>query len=966
MGLLTNAFSGVLEKSWTAATEVTIDSAIASATADLERVSATVTDVDDESLGRFLGAPETAACLRMLFIARVHGSEPTTDQLREIFVGRFERTFPNADSGHADGLFEAMAAATEQLLAVGAASGDAEAQQAVAAAHVRRIGEELAGLRASLETLLATPAAALEEYLEWERLYRGQVLVRHGTITPPSFDASERVPVGDIYIEAKFRIPGGAGREERQVSGAELAATMNRTVALGDPGAGKSTFALKLAYDLARERATVAGGAPTPLIVTLKDYGAEKQRSHPSLLQWIESVVNADYNVAPPEGAVEYLLASGRAVVILDGLDELLDTSYRREITRDIETFAARFVASPMLVTSRRIGYAQAPLDPRCFDIAHLSELGEEQVAKYAELWFGLRRELNPKEQRQMSADFLRDSAEATDDLRRNTLMLALLCNIYRGDGYIPRQRPQVYEKCAVMLFERWDRGRRIVAPLEFERHLRPAMQHLAYWIYSGADLRGGVTEAALVKSATDFLLERRFDDEDAARQEAQRFVEFCRGRAWVFTDTGTTASGERLYQFTHRTFLEFFAAEHLVRTHRTPQDLGAVLLPRIQEGEWDVVAQLAFQLQDDNIDGAGDDLLGDVLQEARGANSDVTLSFAARSLAFLVPRRRTCRAVARTVTRRTLQWLMTEGGDVLPEATSPADTHQALACVDRENFEPVSEALVEEAVAYFEGRESVQSAEAIMEVAANTDVAMWGQAQAGQSHRWNPVRIEAFEALWPRLEEYLGASQALAYDAFVFGTATISEVVRLHSTRSLFEVRHFRLYGSYIRRGLVDTCLGGQLGNETRLGGEPIGTRSEFEELGEILADTPPPWDTLQMVHSGLQRHFQRGGLVPLDPDLEGGALFGAFAALAVTAEHAQIAGDLDAFLEGMSKAGGWIERIAPLVRRRFRAGEGSEPLPELPLDGPAVDAVTRWSDGTWSAVEPSVHEPRGAHASS
>ena len=42
----------------------------------------------------------------------------------------------------------------------------------------------------------------------------------------------------------------------------------------------------------------------------------------------------------------------------------------------------------------------------------------------------------------------------------------------------------------------------------------------------------------------------------------AREFVEFCRGRMWVFTDAGTTVSGQRLYGFTHRTFLEYFAAK--------------------------------------------------------------------------------------------------------------------------------------------------------------------------------------------------------------------------------------------------------------------------------------------------------------------------------------------------------------------------------------------------------------------
>jgi hypothetical protein len=133
--------------------------------------------------------------------------------------------------------------------------------------------------------------------------------------------------------------------------------------------------------------------------------------------------------------------------------------------------------------------------------------------------------------------------------------MLALMCNIYRGESYIPTNRPDVYEKCAVMLFERWDKGRGIRVTLPIEAHIRPAMMHLAHWIYADEALQSGVTEQRLVAKTTDYLCPKRFEDRDEAEGAAKQFIEFCRGRAWVFTDTGTTKEGDRLYQFTHRTF---------------------------------------------------------------------------------------------------------------------------------------------------------------------------------------------------------------------------------------------------------------------------------------------------------------------------------------------------------------------------------------------------------------------------
>lgn len=345
------------------------------------------------------------------------------------------------------------------------------------------------------------------------------------------------------------------------------------------------------------------------------------------------------------------MLLNSRVVVIFDGLDELIDTSYRQEISSDVESFCTLYPSVPVLVTSREVGYQQAPLDECRFDIFRLAPFQDQQVQKYVNNWFAVDPDLTPEQREQKVEAFLAES-QTVPDLRSNPLMLGLMCNIYRGEGYIPLNRPDVYEKCAVMLFERWDKGRGIHVPLPIEAHIRPAMMHLAYWIYSDEALQGGVTERKLIWKAADYLCLRRFEDRDEAEQAAREFIQFCRGRAWVFTDTGTTKAGESLYQFTHRTFLEYFTAAYLVRTYPTPEKLLEVLLPKIAKQEWDVVAQLAFQLQNKNIEGAGDELLSALIDKAAQTQADEgwnLLSFAARCLEFIVPSPRVTRDITKT-----------------------------------------------------------------------------------------------------------------------------------------------------------------------------------------------------------------------------------------------------------------------------------------------------------------------------
>ena len=296
----------------------------------------------------------------------------------------------------------------------------------------------------------------------------------------------------------------------------------------------------------------------------------------------METQATSRYQTEPPDGALEYLLFSGRAFVIFDGLDELLDTSDRQEIAGDIESFCRIYPTVPVLVTSRAVGYDQAPLDSRMFEVARLGEFTDEQVEEYVTKWFAIDADLNEEEVQDHTGIFMNESSMVTD-LRANPLMLALMCNLYRGEGYIPRNRPDVYEKCAVMLFERWDKQRGIYTPLPFESQMRSVMSYLAYQMYSEDRFQDGVSHDQLVNETVKFLLDRTLDDEDQARTVAEEFVNFFKGRAWVFTDVGLTDRDIGIYQFTHRTFLEYFTAVYLVRNNRSPEDLTRRLSPHIK-----------------------------------------------------------------------------------------------------------------------------------------------------------------------------------------------------------------------------------------------------------------------------------------------------------------------------------------------------------------------------------------------
>src|SRR5206468_1100784 len=116
------------------------------------------------------------------------------------------------------------------------------------------------------------------------------------------------------------------------------------------------------------------------------------------------------------------------------------------------------------------------------------------------------------------------------------------------------------------------------------------------------------------------------------------------------------------LYSFTHKTFLEYFTALHIVRNNSTPEDLWRFLRPKISRRSWDVVAQLAVQILDEKAEGGSEKVLLRLLREApkRKANGGVYLSFAARCLGFILPRP----SVTRSLVQVCVDWMVTSGSD--------------------------------------------------------------------------------------------------------------------------------------------------------------------------------------------------------------------------------------------------------------------------------------------------------------
>jgi NACHT domain len=411
-----------------------------------------------------------------------------------------------------------------------------------------------------------------------------------------------------------------------------------RYVLIGNPGAGKSTFVRHLMYELcSAQPATIA-----PLLIELKTYQANKTKPFHQLiaerLQYMEQMDVESSTVAD-------LLVLGYGLVVFDGLDEITSLASRRDAVHAIESFCRRFPLARTIVTSRPEGYSGATLDSTIFTAYRLPDFTDDQVDDYVNRWFALT--YTPAELGTASpADsFLRDSAVHAHDLRTNPLMLSLLCMVYKYSGYIPENRPRIYEECSELLFERWDSVRHIRPEIEPDTKGRYLVQELAYYFFKHQGGQGGIEERLLLLVLQDYLRRNVISDVEVARRRARDFLNYCAGRAWIISMIGTSPRGDRIFAFTHRTFMEYFVACYLVRQNSNVKDFVHSLREYIKEGSSDVIPQIAIQRYEELAADGLDDCLSILLFDSTSVTSKVRshyLPFVMRCVKSMHPSPRT------------------------------------------------------------------------------------------------------------------------------------------------------------------------------------------------------------------------------------------------------------------------------------------------------------------------------------
>ncbi len=397
-----------------------------------------------------------------------------------------------------------------------------------------------------------------------------------GAIAPSVGGAVVRLRLDEIYRSPRFEAisvsmapvesddtvvaqPAGT-RPPETVGPAEILGERRLLIVAG-PGAGKSTFMRSVARDLALGR-DVPGiaAALTPILVAASALGeALANGSASSLEDYIETQLAGD--AGPALGSD---IRAGRAMVLVDGVDEVGAQGAQIRVAQALEHFGAAHPSVRMVVSARPMGYREVRLGAD-FTAYRLSPLGSGEIEAFIGGWFGAafpQDEAEANRRRSLGVNALISSSAELRDLAGTPLLLTVICLLAMRGGTLPERRVELFRVATNTLLHQWPRTHGFNLD---DYELRLLMGRVAARILERR-------ERLLRASELEGLLENALEDlrglaRPQARQAAASMLRMIEQQTGFLVEQGVDA-GEPVYGFIHRNFAEYLAAIDLFERH--------------------------------------------------------------------------------------------------------------------------------------------------------------------------------------------------------------------------------------------------------------------------------------------------------------------------------------------------------------------------------------------------------------
>jgi hypothetical protein len=332
-------------------------------------------------------------------------------------------------------------------------------------------------------------------------------------------------------------------------------------VVTGGPGSGKSV-ALRLAARSAWTLPSLEDGKPrVPVLLTFSDYRAAKFDLTEALVSSLRArgfrrVKGRDQGTIARE-FVQDALAEGRLLILIDALDELGGAD-RVTAVQSLRTELKALALTPVILSCRTAAWHDQLKDLDCIELK-MEPFTPAAIRQFVRSW-GFN---PPKSAAELIAVI--ESQPHVGNLARNPLMLTIVAFLYSQPRYrLPENRAQFYEVCSRALLEEWDQHENPARANQYDRpHKEILLGQLAYQHLRGPKPDEDIEEPDALKLIAEGL--HQLGIVRAGNAKVLDEIVLNSGLLVRLPPSGL--------RFPHQTYLEFFAALHLLR-QESPQVL--------------------------------------------------------------------------------------------------------------------------------------------------------------------------------------------------------------------------------------------------------------------------------------------------------------------------------------------------------------------------------------------------------
>ncbi|NET85051.1 MAG: tetratricopeptide repeat protein [Moorea sp. SIO1F2] len=345
-----------------------------------------------------------------------------------------------------------------------------------------------------------------------------------------------------------------------------------RVVILGAPGSGKTTLMSYFAVMLAQSKPEVLGlDGDTdwlPILIRMRDLARYPDQS---IIDYVRGFAEKRIAVNTlPVGFFEHWLCDGRALILLDGLDEVAEDAKRYDVVRRINNFLEQFDRNRAIITSRPASYRPDFFRTEEFPHYHIQPFDDQKISAFIDNWYNSRFQDQAEAERRKQT--LRKALGDNDRIKllaRNPLLLTIIALIHRYQAVLPKERHKLYDKAVETLLTSWDANKELTRDKKWLTYLGlddlpRLMESLAYWIHTQGNIEDNDSGTLIDRDDLIDQLKQQIKDLKQvklhqAEQEAKRFVELIRDRTGLLNE-----QGQDCYAFVHKTFQEYLCAEDI------------------------------------------------------------------------------------------------------------------------------------------------------------------------------------------------------------------------------------------------------------------------------------------------------------------------------------------------------------------------------------------------------------------